>query len=162
SPTTTGRDHQAAERLSRWAFVAGSVLFGETVRSYGEKILAAGSGLGARAPREIVSNDLKIYRSGQYQFAIAQAEVSDLYELTEHLKALSDALLELRESRGLDFAMLMVTDVVQGSSRLVLNNPPPILEGLPYKPLPDGTLLAEGVVSRKKQLLPVILGILEE
>jgi manganese-dependent inorganic pyrophosphatase len=134
----------------------------ETVRSFGEKVLAAGAGLSARAPIEVVSTDMKIYNSGQYQFAIAQAEVSDLYELSETLvNTLSTALGELRERKGLTFAMLMVTDVVRGSSRMLVSNPPPVLGNLPYEPLPDKTWLAEDVVSRKKQLLPVVLGLLE-
>jgi manganese-dependent inorganic pyrophosphatase len=57
--------------------------------------------------------------------------------------------------------MLMVTDVVRGSSRLILINAPAVLDGLPYPRQPDGTRLAEGVVSRKKQLLPVVLGLVE-
>jgi manganese-dependent inorganic pyrophosphatase len=161
SPTTTERDQKAAERLSRWAFVGGGALANETIRSYGEKILAAGAGLGARAPRDIVSSDMKIYRSGGFQFAVAQAEVSDLYEVNEHLESLTTALEELREQKGLDFAMLMVTDVVRGTSRLIFAKQPPALEDLPYPPQTDGTRMAEGVVSRKKQLLPVVLGLLE-
>lgn len=162
SPTTTDRDRQAAERLGRWAFAAGSKLAGETIRSYGEKVVAAGAGLAARAPREIVSTDMKIYNSGGLQFSISQAEVSDLYEVTEHLDKLNQALHDLRVSRGLDFSMLMVTDVVRGSSRLLISNPPAVLDDLPYPPSNDGTRQAEGVVSRKKQLLPVVLGLLEE
>jgi manganese-dependent inorganic pyrophosphatase len=162
SPTTTDRDRQAAERLARWAFVGGSPLVTETIHSFGEKVLASGSGLGARAPREIVSTDMKIYRSGQYQFAISQAEVTNLYEIEENQTKLTTALEELRESKGLNFAMLMVTDVVGGSSKLLLSNPPPVLDNLPYTPLPDGTWSAEGVMSRKKQLLPVVFGLLEE
>jgi len=65
-------------------------------------------------------------------------------------------------ARGMSFCMLMVTDVVNSSSRLLLVNPPPYLDDLPYPLLPDGTRLAEGVVSRKKQLLPVVLGLLEK
>jgi manganese-dependent inorganic pyrophosphatase len=68
----------------------------------------------------------------------------------------------LRAQRSLDFAMLMVTDVVKNSSRLVLVNAPPVLQDLPYPRQPDETHLATGVVSRKKQLLPVVLGLLEE
>jgi len=162
SPTTTPRDHQAAERLSRWAFVGGTILASETVKSFGEKVISAGAGLGARAPKEVVSTDMKIYSGGNYHFAISQAEVSDLYELTEHQSALTKALNDLRESKGLDFAMLMVTDVVSKESRLLIDNAPPLLDNLPYPPQPDGTRLAEGVVSRKKQLLPVVLGLLED
>jgi manganese-dependent inorganic pyrophosphatase len=78
------------------------------------------------------------------------------------VEELQKALQDLQMSKGLDFAVLMVTDVVGGSSRLLSANPPPALAGLPYKPLTDGTWIAEGIVSRKKQLLPVILGMLEQ
>jgi hypothetical protein len=51
---------------------------------------------------------------------------------------------------------------VRGSSRILLSNEPPVLSDLPYPKQTDSTRLAEGVVSRKKQLLPVVLGLLEE
>jgi manganese-dependent inorganic pyrophosphatase len=161
SPTTTGRDQRAAERLGRWAFGHNSPLGGETVDSFGHQLLSAGSGLEKRDPGEIVSTDLKIYSSGGFSFAIAQAEVTDLLQVDDHLQELRAALGDLRRQRGLDFAMLMVTDVVDNSSRLILVDTPPVLEDLPYPRQPDGTRLAPGVVSRKKQLLPVVLGLLE-
>ena len=162
SPTTTPRDRTAAERLSRWAFVGGSPLKGETVESYGKAILSAGAGLSNRDPNEIVSNDIKAYEESGFKLAIAQAEVTDLLQLAEHLEPLTSALNALKEKQGLDFAMLLITDVVRGSSRLIItSDAPPILDNLPYPPLPDGTRQAKGVVSRKKQLLPVVLGLLE-
>ena len=82
-------------------------------------------------------------------------------QVDKHLDELKDALERLRMSRGLDFTILMVTDVVQGSSRLIIINPPPAFDDLPYPSSPDGTRTAQGVVSRKKQLLPVILSLLE-
>lgn len=161
SPTTTERDRQAAERLGRWAFVKGGPLADETLRSFGEGVLRAGSGLASREPGEVVSTDIKVYDAGGVNFAIAQAEVTDLLQLDEHLPKLHKALVDLRDRRGLDFAMLMVTDVVRGSSRLLLTDDLPVLSELPYPRQADGTFLAEDVVSRKKQLLPVILGLLE-
>ncbi len=161
SPTTTDRDQGAAERLGRWAFVRNGPLAGETVESYGRQVFNAGAGLETRDAQEIVSTDLKIYQADNIDFAIAQAEVNSLVQLEEHLQPLNKALDLLRQSRGLDFAMLMVTDIVSGSSRLLITNEPPELGGLPYPLQVDGTRLAEGVVSRKKQLLPVILGLLE-
>ena len=162
SPTTTPRDKQAAERLSRWAFVGGSPLRGETIESFGKAILSAGAGLSNRKPEEVVSTDIKSYDAGGFKFAIAQAEVTDLMQLSEHLAPLTQALVELKDRQGLDFAMLLITDVVGGSSRLIISsNATPMLDDLPYPPLPDGTRDAPGVVSRKKQLLPVVLGLLE-
>ncbi len=162
SPTTTPRDHAAADRLSRWAFVGGSSLKGETITSYGKAVLNAGAGLSNRKPEEIVSTDIKPFEGGGFKFAVAQAEVTDILQLTEHLEPLQNALNDLRDKRGLDFAMLLVTDVVRGTSRLLISTgAPTILEDLPYPPLADGTRDAVGVVSRKKQLLPAVLGLLE-
>jgi manganese-dependent inorganic pyrophosphatase len=162
SPTSTERDHSAAERLGRWAFVRTSPLAGETLRTYGQQVVNAGAGLSARRPEEIVSTDMKIYQAGGFNFVIAQVEVTDLRQLDEHHESLKKALNELRERRGLDFAMLMVTDVVDNTSRLLLVNAPPVMDDLPYPRQSDGTRLAAGVVSRKKQLLPVVLGLLED
>ena len=162
SPTTTRRDKEAAQRLARWAFVGGGPLKGETIDSYGKAVLSAGAGLSNRTPEQIVSNDIKLYEAGGFHLAIAQAEVTDLVQLAEHLEPLTKALNDLRDKRGLNFAMLLITDVVRGSSRLLISSdPPPVLADLPYPPLPDGTRDAPGVVSRKKQLLPVVLGLLE-
>ena len=161
SPTTTDRDEKAAERLGRWAFARGGPLAGETLESYGRQVLGASAGLTTLKPEEIVNTDLKQYEAGGYRFAIAQAEVTDLVQMNEQLATLKDALTALRDRRALDFAMLMVTDVVRGASRLLLAGDPPELSDLPYPPASDGTRLAEGVVSRKKQLLPVVLGLLE-
>ena len=162
SPTTTPRDKDAAERLSRWAFVGGSPLKGETIHTFGRAVLSAGAGLSNRKPEEIVGNDIKEYEAGGFKFAIAQAEVTDLMQITDHLHPLTQALDDLKDKRGLDFAMLLITDIVGGSSRLVISSrASPVLDDLPYPPLPDGTRDAPGVVSRKKQLLPVVLGLLE-
>jgi manganese-dependent inorganic pyrophosphatase len=161
SPTTTERDRRAADRLARWAFIRSGPLAGETIQAYGEQVLKAGSGLAHRSPQEIVSTDVKTYEAGGLHFAIAQAEVTDLMQLKEHLAALCVSLEDLRNQRARHCAMLMVTDVVSGNSRLLLTDEPPVLSDLPYPRQPDGTRLAEGVVSRKKQLLPVVLGLLE-
>src|SRR5689334_14763415 len=162
SPTTTPRDKDAAERLSRWAFVGGSPLKGETIQTFGRAVLSAGAGLSNRRPEEIVGNDIKEYEAGGFKFAIAQAEVTDLMQITDHLHPLTQALDDLKDRRGLDFAMLLITDIVGGSSRLIISSrASPVLDDLPYPPLPDSTRDAPGVVSRKKQLLPVVLGLLE-
>jgi manganese-dependent inorganic pyrophosphatase len=124
-------------------------------------VIKAGAGISTRDPDEIVSSDTKTYTSGTLNFGIAQAEVTDLMQVDKHLAELTSALERLRVNRALDFTILMVTDVVQSSSRLVMNNPPPTFDDLPYPESPDGTRFAKGVVSRKKQLLPVILSLLE-
>jgi manganese-dependent inorganic pyrophosphatase len=162
SPTTTGRDHKAAARLARWAFRAGGKFSGETVESFGEKVVAAGAGLKSRAPEEIITTDMKTYEGGEFRFSVSQAEVTKYLELREITGELQAALDAHKKQNGLDFSMLMVTNVVGGSSRILLSSGAPgVLNDLPYPPLPDGSREASGVVSRKKQLIPSILSLLE-
>jgi manganese-dependent inorganic pyrophosphatase len=143
--------------------VGNGPLKGETIQSYGQQVLSAGAGLANRDSKEVVSTDIKPYEAGGFKFAVAQAEVTDLLTISEHLESLQSALNDLKDKRGLDFCMLLITDVVRGSSRLILSSDAPlILNELPYPPLADGTRDAPGVVSRKKQLLPTVLGILEK
>jgi len=117
--------------------------------------------LGTREPSEILNSDLKLYDGGAYRFAVSQAEVTDIRQLDQYLGVLQKALEETRSQKAVDFAMLMVTDVVRGSSQLLIAEEPAELGDLPYPRQPDGTRLAKGVVSRKKQLLPTVLGLLE-
>jgi manganese-dependent inorganic pyrophosphatase len=102
SPTTTTRDQVAADRLGRWAFKRPSPLAGETIESYGEAIIHAGAGLESREGIEIVTSDLKLYQAGGFNFAIAQAEVTNQMQLTDNLSRVTAALSALREQRGLD------------------------------------------------------------
>lgn len=161
SPTTTSRDHEAADRLARWAFIGGSPLENETIQSFGDQMIQAGSGLTSRKAKEIVSADFKQYESSGYKFGVAQVEVTNFAQLEEHIADLHESLVNLRDSRGLDFTMLMVTDVVRRTSRLIVSDKITALDVLPYPRLDNGTLKASNVVSRKKQLLPVVLGALE-
>lgn len=161
SPTSTSRDNQALTRLSRWAFIHGSKISDESIDSYAEKVLAAGTGLSSRPLDEIVNSDIKSYNAGEYKFIISQVEVSDSYEIKKYLEPLTGALEKMRKTRGMDFAVLMITDVVRGSSSLILDNPPAILTDLPFRRNSDGLLFGKDLVSRKKQLVPAILSLLE-
>jgi manganese-dependent inorganic pyrophosphatase len=161
SPTAIERDHRAAERLSRWAFAGGSPLAGETVQSFGEQVVAAGAGLETREPAEIVNGDMKLYEAGDRKFAVSQVEVTRYVNLDTLAPRLQEALNAQQKSEGLAFAVLMITNVVRNSSRMLFSEGFPYMEDLPYSIEPDGTRRAQGVVSRKKQLLPVILGLLE-
>jgi manganese-dependent inorganic pyrophosphatase len=160
SPTTTPRDHAAAKCLGEWALDTAEVPYGSIV-SFGEALLAAGAGLTVHDVGAILNSDLKIYEAGEFKFGIAQAEVANRHELDERLEALQAGLEDMCEARGLGLAVLMVTDVVRGASRLVLaGQHVAVLDDLPYVRRADGTLDAPDVVSRKKQLLPAILGLL--
>ena len=161
SPTTTERDLNVINSLKEPVFRKGTILENDDLKSYAFKVLASGTGLSSRPIKEILTSDIKEYSEGDIKFAIAQAEVTNLYEINEYLQELKHALLDLKVNQRLDFSGLMVTDVVRGSSKIIFSNQHPILEDLPFQKENDGTWYASGLVSRKKQLIPVILSLIK-
>ncbi len=166
SPTTTARDRAAALRLVGMAGLAPADANDdkrmEAINTFGQELLAAGAGLGTRSAEEVINTDLKFYETSGLASAIAQVEVANFSELAPRLTELHDALKQLAESHKLALALLMVTDVVRGNSRLVVAGEARIVSALPYARLDDDTLDAPGVVSRKKQLLPTVLAVLSQ
>jgi manganese-dependent inorganic pyrophosphatase len=160
SPTTTKRDHIIVERLMELVRKSGILPYKDH-KEFGDALFSVSSSLSVLSPDKIVTTDLKLYNMNEKQFGLAQIEVGNLNELGPRVKEISEALEELCESKGLEFAVLMVTDVVRANSRLVVAGNQALLKDLPYTPLADHTMDATGIVSRKKQLLPVILGFLE-
>jgi len=165
SPTTTSRDRAAAARLVELAGLvpAGAPLAGQeaAMTALGAELLTASARLGQRQAEEVIRADLKTYSQGSIRFAMAQVEVPGFGELEERVDEIRQALEILRERQDFNFILLLVTDVVRGSSRLVTAGPPPLFDELSYPRLRDGTLDAPGLVSRKKQLLPAMLTALE-
>jgi manganese-dependent inorganic pyrophosphatase len=166
SPTTTERDRRAALRLAVTAQLAPAqadeAQIMAAIGELGQALLAAGTGLGTRPADEVINTDLKFYESNGLNVGIAQAEVASFSELVPRLDDLRAALQALAENRKLALALLMVTDVVRGHSRLVTVGQPRVIGALPYARLDDGTLDAQEVVSRKKQLLPAVLAALSQ
>ncbi len=166
SPTTTPRDKNAGQRLAQMANLtpasASPEALNAAIQELGQTLLAAGAGLGTRVADEVISTDLKFYESGGRSAGIAQVEVASFSELAPRLPDLRAALQKLEEAQKLTLALLMVTDVVLGNSRLVVTGQPRLITALPYAHMDDNTLDAPGVVSRKKQLLPAVLSALSQ
>jgi manganese-dependent inorganic pyrophosphatase len=166
SPTATGRDRDAATDLAVMAGLASADADEDHIMAIiselGSALLAAGAGLGARPADEVVNTDIKFYEVNGMNVGVAQVEVANFSELPPRLPELRDALTHLAESRDLKLALLMVTDVVLGNSRLVAVGQPRLISALPYPRLGDDTLDAPGVMSRKKQLLPLVLAVLSQ
>lgn len=166
SPTATERDRTAALELARMANLcppgATTEQLFKAIEELGGEVLAAGAGLGTRPVEEIIGTDIKFYEVGGSKVGIAQVEVTNFSELTARQEELLKGLDDMAERDKLTMALLMITDVVRGNSRLLAAGQHRMIASLPYARLKDGTLDAPGVVSRKKQLLPTVLAALSQ
>ncbi len=166
SPTVTARDRSAGIKLAAMAGLAPADAHErqtmQAITDLGQQLLSAGAGLETRPAEEIVNTDIKFYETNGMKVGIAQVEVANLSELTARLSELRETLQQLTESQSLSLALLMVTDVVRGNSRLVAVGQHRVISMMPYTRLDDDTLDAPGVMSRKKQLLPTVLAVLSQ
>lgn len=154
SPTTIDRDRFAA----RWL----ADLAGIDPETYGQELLRAQPGLGSRDAGDVLDTDRKNYEINGQSVSIGQVEVTDLQELPERRKDLLEALKERRVREALAFIGLMVTDVVTGRSHLLCVGENWILTALPFTRSADGDFDLGEMVSRKKQLVPIVMAIIEE
>ena len=153
SPTTTPVDAEILSWLEGIAGVTGSEL--------AELIFSSGSVVKAEDPEDVVALDRKLYEEGRFRFAISQVEELGFGEFWKREAELSRALEESRVRDELDFAALLVTDVKSQDSLLLVQGSPEVIERIPYPEVEEGEVFRlDGIVSRKKQLLPFLTGML--
>ena len=150
SPTATDRDRVVVAYLEQ--------ALGVNAMELGRKMFEAGSDVTGVSADEIVRRDAKEYQvAGGDTIAIAQIEVVGKVVL-ERSAELSEALDRMRDSDGHQLAALMVTDIVSKGTELLLSGDVGPVEKAFGKELQNGSMELPSVMSRKKQVVPKLLG----
>lgn len=151
SPTCTEKDILAAKEL---AVISGI----ENFEEYGMDMLIAGTSLGDKTPMEILNIDMKEFSMSGLKVAIAQVNTVDVNGLLAKKSELEAVMNELNNSRGYNLFFLVITDIVKsGSLGLVVGSHPSLVERAFNVKLDNNTAWLEGVVSRKKQIVPFLM-----
>ncbi len=154
-PTATDRDAEVLRWLEPIAGITGSAL--------SDLIFKAGSILLTQSPEESVHADCKVYEERGYKYAVAQIEELGFDNFWSRSDALLDALDKFCKTDKLFFAALLVTDVNTQDSLLLLRGDSEFLQRITYPSLDkEGIFDLPGIVSRKKQLVPYLTGVLNE
>ncbi len=155
SPTTTARDRHAAQYL-------GSIA-GLEPEAWGKEILRRTVRWEEQPVYDIVVRDLKEYQHGEEVFAISQVETIDLDALRAKARDIAATMEEICEKRGYRLLLLMVTDVFAEGTELFAAGPGKGLAATAFGlPLEKGSVFLKGIMSRKKQVVPVIYKVLTE
>jgi len=150
SPTTTEFDKIAVEKLSEIA--------GVNYQEYGLKMLKAGASLKGKTKEEILYTDYKNYPVGSVKIGLGQLSTTSPEEILNEIDEYIELLNNVAEANDYYFVCFFITDIInQGSYVLYSNRAENILKRV-YKndDLTQGTFL-EGIISRKKQILPGIM-----
>lgn len=147
SPTTTGRDRTAAERLADTA--------GVDIEEYGEELLTHKSKLGEKSPREMVLGDFKEFEFGSSRVGIGQVETVEPAVVLDRREAVLDAMDDVVSERGYDALLLLVTDLLkEESTALVAGDETATVEAGLDVTFSNREAFLPGVMSRKKQVVP--------
>lgn len=154
SPTTTDVDRDYVHWLGDLA--------GYDPQDFGRRIFQAGSALGSFASkRDLVLSDFKEFSSGSQAFGIGQVEVvsfQEFYDLKDEIVA---ALNEVRDEKKLGMIGLLVTDIVHGTSLLLALGSRELPYVIGYPQVDENLYELKNVLSRKKQLVPHLLKVLQ-
>ena len=152
SPTCTPVDERSARELARLAEV--------DLEEYADAMFEAGGDITGRTAADIFNGDYKIFDSGEIRFGVGQASY-----MTEKNRKASEALVgpylpNALEKQGLDFLFYMFTDVRSSTTELLMagEGAAALVEQAFGVQITDGLAVLPGVVSRKKQMIPALLG----
>jgi len=153
SPTTTPEDRLYAPELARLA--------GVDLQEYGTLMLSLMASLKKADPLQMVTADFKEYAEGGFSVGVSQVEVGTLVDMDEVKASILAALEAVRKERNLSWVLLLVTDITSEHSVLLCSSWPAAEKELAYKRLEVNVFDLPGILSRKKQLLPEILRIID-
>ncbi len=151
SPTCTAKDERIAAELAQIA--------GEEIEQYGQEIFAAAAAdQNGRSAEALITADFKEFTVGDTKFAIGTVETASPAAIEKRTPELLSAMQRIAHERGYASLLFMLVDIIDMECRLMIWGGERAVAGVLGAALEsDGhTVVVEGLVSRKKQLVPLL------
>ncbi len=151
SPTSTAKDERVAAELADIA--------GEDIEQYGQEVFAAAAAdLSARSAESLITSDFKEFMVGDTKIAIGTIETASPATIEQRIPELLKAMQRIAQERGYASLLLMLVDIINMRCHLLIwGGEQAVAEVLGVPLEPDGhSVIVEGLVSRKKQLVPLL------
>ena len=156
SPTCTPVDEQIARELAQIAEI--------DVEDYAKQMFRAGSDLKGKAADEIFYQDYKKFTANDVTFGVGQITSLDQSELDEIKEKILPYMESVRKEQGLNMVFFMLTNILEETTYLAMtgDESKEVIENA-FQTETDGQIaILPGVMSRKKQLIPNVLNIVQE
>ena len=153
SPTATERDREAVKDLARLA--------GVNYEEYGMDLLKAGTSLDGMSKEDVLYNDFKLYTVGESTFGVGQFFTMNFDEMKKEIDEYVKVLDKISETNNYDFLALYVTDIIKNGSYIMYNTKAKSKVDIIYgKDMSEGDFI-ENCVSRKKNVIPLVMDVFE-
>ncbi len=151
SPTSTPRDELVAAELAEIA--------GEDIEQYGQAIFAAAAvDLNERSAKELLTADFKEFTVRDTRFAIGTVETASPSAIEKRSQELLQTMRQLAHEHNYASFLFMIVDIINLRAHVLISGAEhAVAEALGVPLEPDGhAAVVEGLVSRKKQLVPLL------
>ena len=153
SPTATSLDREAVSELS--------VIAGVDYEVYGLDLLKAGTSLDGMSIEDVLYNDYKLYTVGEKTFGVGQFFTMNFDEIKSKMNDYIRVLDEVSEANNYSLVALYVTDIIKNGSYVIYNTKGQDIMNQTYdKEMHEGDFI-EDCVSRKKNVIPLIMDAFE-
>jgi manganese-dependent inorganic pyrophosphatase len=155
SPTTTDLDRKVATELAKIAKV--------DLKTYGIELLGSGVSIEGMTKEEVIYKDFKNYTVNEYKMGVGQVFTTSFNEYVNDIPEYVRLLNNIAENNNYKIACLFVTDIIDNNSYILFNESSAdyLSDAFSIPTIKEGIMI-KGVVSRKKQMVPVIMEVLEK
>ena len=147
SPTTTEKDRKALEALAKIANV--------DIETYGLEMLKAGTNLDKYTEVELINLDAKKVEKEEIKYMIAQVNTVSIPDVLKRKAKIEEEINKVITEKGLSLFVFVITDIVNSNSEAIVLGERSDAISKDYE-LNDNVAVMPGVVSRKKQVLPLV------
>lgn len=147
SPTTTDKDKKAVEELAKLANV--------DISKYGLEMLKAGTNLDKYTEEELINLDAKTMEKENIKYIIAQVNTVSIPDVLKRKEKIEQEINKVIEAKELSLFVFVITDIVNSNSTAIVLGDRTDAISKTYE-IKDNLAEMPGVVSRKKQVLPLI------
>ena len=147
SPTTTEKDKKAVAELAKIANI--------NVEVYGLEMLKAGTNLDKYTEEELIRLDAKKMETEELKYVIAQVNTVNIPDVLKRKEKIEEEIKKEIEEKGLNLFVFIITDIVNSNSEAIVLGDRTDLISKTYE-IKDNIAIMPGVVSRKKQILPLV------
>lgn len=156
SPTTTNEDKEIARILAK--------VSREDINRLAKKIFEAKSDIKGMSMDELVRRDYKEYKGGKIKFGTGVYETTHPKKIKEKEEEIYSALKKLKKKRKVGLMFFAVVDILNGNSEVFLleEKEKRVAEKIFKKKAKGNLLFLPGVVSRKKQIVPLVVNFLKK
>ena len=119
-------------------------------------MLKAGTDLSDFTAEQLINIDSKPFETKGIKYQVAQVNTASIDEVMKEKEKIEEAMAKFMNENGEELFVFLITDIIGNNSQVIALGKQNVVEKAFDVKIENNTVFLEGVVSRKKQVIPRI------